>query len=1001
MRRSLTVCVILCAASLAGARAAEPLIIPVLQDPSPLIDGSLQEWTNRGALRELDQPEQATYNPDGWNGPEDLSGWVRFGHDDRALFVACHVADSYFIQDQSGTEAWRGDHVMLTVDFIRGGDIADVMQLGLSPGSLRTTDGEADTEPELIIWRPEGMSTEGAQVAARLTPEGYDIEAAIPWAVLGITPVKYHTFGLQLGFSDCDTSPTVQQKAISISTEPWQARDPARLTPAGLADRAGNFPAGGFREATELAQALTLRQNEKQEYVVEVAELPAGMIPTLSFKARIENRLAGGCSGPLKTTINGEGIGPANIANRPAQMTALSGIELSAWYAAGVRLWFGPSYEAIEESDYKPLDVVSYDYILRLDDMFREGRNTVEFENVDPRPEIVVVMDDVAFSWSPPSRFRPAKELRPAPTGAIPTFEPRAVHEVDYEVRPLPGGALSVAWAGRDLVFESRFSTPAGGWAELNETSAIGWDGSTGHGHKKSVVFAGNAGDLRLVRSFVAHDECILVRDQLTNLSKTDDLPVMLAHFAAPEPYEELWLSGRPLPRRAGASGVPANPSIVALAEESGFAMAARDDVFRIHHRASCDEDRAELADSSLVLRPGVRYEHEWLIFPLPEPDYWQFVNAARRHFGTNFTIDGSFCFYDNDAPPWRILKDTERAGARYLSMSPQNYYRGMFPHGPFMKTLDQTKVIAMQRAIEAVSPQTKRLQYFNCFNRSLAKQKEDPDGWEDCQARMPGGEQVTSGATLSFYFPTLTNEWGREMDELADWMLETVGADGLYWDCYDYWNVTHYGELWDGWTADIDPKSHEIIRKKSRLTLISWPWRERLTARLLSEGRPLVANGNPALTSEYKYQFPRFVETADISSLSRTHLFTPIALGDHVTERNEVDSFRWMLRAMDWGGLYYWYGQIPTRPAFTTYMFPFTPVELHRGYLVGEERILTKESGLFGWGDDRPFEVHVFDRLGRETDEIEVPRVVKDGKAYAEARIPEGYAVAIVGVER
>ena len=986
----------------AAQAAEEPIIIPFVTDPSPVVDGNLAEWTNRGVLRELKGREHATFTPQLWKGNEDLSGWVRFGHDDQNLFVGCHVVDSYFIQDQSGTEAWRGDHVMLTVDFIRSGRIEDVMQLGLSPGSLKDPDEKGpDTKPELILWRPQGWSTEGAQVAAMRTPEGYDVEAAVPWTILKITPVEYQTFGLQLGFSDCDTSPSVQQKAISVSTAPWRARDPGRLTPAGLADREGNFPAGGFQTTTELAQALTLKQYESNEFVVDVAQIPEGMIPTLTFKARMEHSKAGGCSGPLKTTINGKEIGPKNIADRPAQMTALSGVMLSAWYAAGVRLWFGPSYDAIEKSSYKPLDVVSYDYVLRLDGMFEKGRNTIKFENVDPRPETVVVMDDIAFSWSPPSRFRPPRELEPAPTGPIPTFVPWTRHQVDYDVTAFPGGALGIAWAGRDLVFESRFSIPGGGWAELKQKESPGWGeattASTDLEPNERTIFTGQAGDLQLVRSYIAYDECALVRDRLTNLSETDDRPVMLAHQAVPGPYQDLWLSGRPIPRKTGASGVPANPSVVVLGKESGFAMMARDDVFRLHHRGSCNEKAAELADNNLVLRPGVTYQHEWLIFPLPDPDYWHFVNAARRHFQTNFTIDGSFCFYGYDTPPWRILEDTKWAGARYLSMGPQGYYKGMFPHGPFMKTLDQSKVMAMQKTIEAVSPQTKRLQYFNCFNRSLAKQKQDPDGWPESQARMPDGKQVTSGATLTFYFPTLTNEWGKEMDKLANWMLETVGADGLYWDCYDYWNVMHYREPWDGWTADIDPKSHYITRKKSYLTLISWPWRERLTARLLSEDRPIVANGNPSLTSEYKYQFPRFVETADISALSKTHLFTPIALGDHVTERNEVDSYRWMLRAMDWGGLYYWYGQIPTRPAFTTYMFPFTPIELHKGYIIGKERILTKMSGTFGWGDQSEFETHVFDRLGKETDEIKVPRIVRDGKAYGEVRIPEGYAVALV----
>jgi len=70
---------------------------------------------------------------------------------------------------------------------------------------------------------------------------------------------------------------------------------------------------------------------------------------------------------------------------------------------------------------------------------------------------------------------------------------------------------------------------------------------------------------------------------------------------------------------------------------------------------------------------------------------------------------------------------------------------------------------------------------------------------------------------------------------------------------------------------------------------------------------------------------------------------------------------------------------------------------ELHGGYLIGQERILTNRSGLFGWGDDSDFEAHVFDRVGRETEEVKVPRVTRNGKAYAEVRIPEGYSVAII----
>ena len=135
--------------------AAEPIIIPVVRDPSPIVDGSLQEWVNRGVLRELNRPEQATFNRDAWRDVSDLSGWVRLGYDDHGLFVACHVVDSFFSQEQTSRDAWRGDHVMLTVDFIRSGKMDDLIQMGLSPGDLKPPGaGTAATRPELVIWRP-------------------------------------------------------------------------------------------------------------------------------------------------------------------------------------------------------------------------------------------------------------------------------------------------------------------------------------------------------------------------------------------------------------------------------------------------------------------------------------------------------------------------------------------------------------------------------------------------------------------------------------------------------------------------------------------------------------------------------------------------------------------------------------------------------------------------------------------------------------------------------
>jgi hypothetical protein len=77
-------------------------------------------------------------------------------------------------------------------------------------------------------------------------------------------------------------------------------------------------------------------------------------------------------------------------------------------------------------------------------------------------------------------------------------------------------------------------------------------------------------------------------------------------------------------------------------------------------------------------------------------------------------------------------------------------------------------------------------------------------------------------------------------------------------------------------------------------------------------------------------------------------------------------------------GALYYHYLGGTGCPSLSSKMFPFTPIELHSGWLVGKERILTAVSGDFGWRGEKPdVDVFVFDELGREVKDY--PYSIKD----------------------
>lgn len=978
--------------------AVEPVVIPLVTDPPPGIDADLSEWTgrDRGVLLELSRPEQVTYGKGAWHNPRDLSGWVRVGHDNKYLYLVCHVVDSEVTQTQSGNDIWRGDHVIVLLDFLGTGKKNDIIQFGLSPGAL-TADG---IKPELVFWQPEGLSPEGGIVAARSTSDGYEIEAAIPWQTLRIKPIRYQTFALDVAFSDADT-PGKQETCISVSTKNWNVRNPNRLLAAGLADRNGFMPADAFEEKrVEIAENFIIEPHAKTDFNLEVGKIPADMVPTLTFKARAVWPKVGGCISGLYIDINDKPVPIKGLVERPRAMEFVGGGSSPSW-TSGIALFYSKDFTSVEKSSYKPIGFKAHEYTLRLDGMIKEGANKITFKNnlhfSWKAKRIQIAVADAAFLWRPPSRFRPPKVWKPAPTGPLTIIEPETTHKTDYSASLMPGGAVRVSWQNRNVTFDSRFSRPGGRWSSLNDAKATDWDEISSGKNE----FKAKSGDLTLSRSFSALAECLLVRDILVNQSEAP-LPVMIEHSGAISAVENLYVSGRPIQRKTGANNVAANPSVVVLGKDSGIGIMAYDDIFRIHCLTAYDGKRASLRDRNLVLRPGVRYEHTWVIAPLAKPSYWTFINAMRRHFKTNFTLPGSFAFFP--APYTKYMKRPladigkfiDCKAADLVTITTGNNYKGIFAHGPVKRTCEEKIHLPTIKMLKSLRPQAKILVYFNCFD--CARAKDDPLRWPECQVLRPDGKNLREGTSYPVYFPTLDNAYGKEMDLSVDWTINTLSADGVWWDMYNGYGM-HYGEPWDGWSGDIDSRTHKLLQKKSSTALLSWPWRKKTLERFFREGKTVIINGGLRLTSEYAYQIPRAAETASIGNLSWMHLSTPIALGDHSTETNEAYAYMHMLKALDWGGLYYWYSSsvIPTRSTLTSFMFPFTPIELHEGYLIGKERILTNRSGLFGWGDTSDFTAHVFDRVGRETDKVKINRVLKNGKAYAEIRLAEGYSAAII----
>ena len=88
------------------------------------------------------------------------------------------------------------------------------------------------------------------------------------------------------------------------------------------------------------------------------------------------------------------------------------------------------------------------------------------------------------------------------------------------------------------------------------------------------------------------------------------------------------------------------------------------------------------------------------------------------------------------------------------------------------------------------------------------------------------------------------------------------------------------------------------------------------------------------------------------------------------------------------------------TYPQLTCCMFPFTPIEIHSGVLIGQERILVARSGIFGWGDSsrarlRAFDAEGHERTGPENQAALVELTVGDERRF-ELKLPHNWVACL-----
>jgi hypothetical protein len=749
----------------------------------------------------------------------------------------------------------------------------------------------------------------------------------------------------------------------------------------------------------ELIPAHAITPGDSIAASFDQAAPAAGEGEALELDARLDFRSFAGSAPAMRLVLNGTPLESDRLLNKPAVFGMPNGTTVTWADGSRWRVVYSPDFDPKRNApgvEHQVIGASPYHLQLRVEDLIRPGGNVLAIHHVGsglPQLEIAHVR---IVSYRPSLKVTKAapSTRQLAPPGA------KSSNVNSWSAEIAPGGGVELALHP----IETEMSIPGGGWRRLGAKSA-GWS---------EVVVSGRTAKARsaeydLDRRVEKREGYTEVTDTITNRTGAD--LGLLVRYVLPVSAERCstYLGGLLLPPvpLQFERYEPQAPSAVAVTENEVIGLLPGNDVLWIHASTFRDSTGVGLQDRNLCIAAGASVQLVWRALVCPRGDYEQWLNQARATLGANFTVEGAFAFGNFHMADWpeAQLRAWIRVRSLHYLSSPAPTSSGSHGlHGPAL--LDSASAqAAMQRfaaAVHRAAPDVKVIAYFHAYitNRKGAEERYAQDAIQDVSGKAMYFPYPSKPKAFPLFVPTPGSAYGADLEKVLARLWE-LGFDGVYWDEMAY-SVTpwRYGGPWDGASGDIDLRTHRLLRRKSAVPLLVQPWFEKQLDAMVAGGHVVVGNTEPVTLGLQKFHFPRFVETSNTLALLSCQLWSPIGLGDRFREPTAADVATRIQAHLEAGALYYFYMPSTNLPAanLTSYMYPTTPIELHAGTILAEERILTSRSGRYGWGDLSGHQVHLFDRAGRE-----VPgnahTVETNGARWTELQLEPGSTAAIVRI--
>ena len=726
----------------------------------------------------------------------------------------------------------------------------------------------------------------------------------------------------------------------------------------------------------------------------------------LKITVRRDNPQLGGYGAYLYMAFNGEPLDASQnryvprLVNKPLSFFRTSGQEV--FWNQGDGIWqtiFAPDFQT-SFKQYSPDVSEPYTYLLDVSDLVKPGQsNTLELSSyVQANLQKNIVVDAEWIAAALPGKKIPA--VPPAVT-SLPNLNIAS------------DGALQIALSGKPLMLQSSFSVPGGGQNHFGNTSKESqWQPKVTQINNRQWRVEAAGKYYRLSREITQKEGRIEIADTFHNLTKNDIGVIFSNDFNLKDQpgINYARIGGK---RGQGINNVNSreNPTLFFPLKNSSLTMVVEDDVYRNQASFYFDtqSQTSGIRDNMFALAPHASYTMKWSIYTLPDKKYFSMVNRVRQDWGSNITLKNPVYFtnYHSIAAMTveQIQKLVDNLNAKYIC-----FWQVTTPdkHPQW----DDKQVVAMGEGIlhpdmkqemELVKEATAKLHaadldvkvalYTHSF--FVAPEKADDLEFKDSWITNAAGERSQSVYDNAQYysyrpvFPTDKNSYGKAYHRVIDYLLNDVKLDWIYWDESNGPGVTvEKGDkmesyltynTWDGHTAKVNPQTGMIEQKCGFLTLLSGDYMHGIVKQVKDHGGYVLFNG--AGTVKSRLESPSFVESQwGITRLYSTNLNTPLAYG--LGDPTMAD----LRRRLDFGTIYA-RTALDYKSDIVKRFYPFTPMELHEGWVKGKERIITDRSGDFGWDENFSGKLYLYDAVGKlqNTQNIDVAQksvsiVVPDG---------------------